>query len=169
MPTSIYASSEISKFTRDYIKTVGDYVHSSSVNMTVDFTIFNKNSYNYDPFAQLIAVVYVVNNPENKKPTLVDLRTKGGGVVDKLIDSEMTDIEPNIDSYWDVYAPSREAYAKGGYAIIRIPREVRNNFISSNEIYSAVRNNLTAGVAFELQDLDGNPWIEEMNGEMQDG
>jgi hypothetical protein len=33
-----------------------------------------------------------------------------------------------------------------------------SNFNSRDEIYSIVRNNLTAGVSFDIQDLDGNDW-----------
>jgi hypothetical protein len=49
-------------------------------------------------------------------------------------------------------------HPNGGYVIIQIPQEVISNFNSRDEIYSIVRNNLTAGVSFDIQDVQGNDW-----------
>jgi len=65
---------------------------------------------------------------------------------------------PTILSHWDVYPPEGAAYTKGGYVVIRIPEEVKNNFIDPEEIYQIIESNLTAGVAYELQNMNGEPW-----------
>jgi hypothetical protein len=49
-------------------------------------------------------------------------------------------------------------HPNGGYVIIQIPQEVMSNFNSRDEVYNIVRNNLTAGVSFDIQDVDGNDW-----------
>jgi hypothetical protein len=160
VPTNIYIP-EISLYQVRSLKETGLYQENSILKITTDSSIFDKFSSNYDPFALPLAVVYVVNNPLSQQPNIIDLRTRGGGVTRGILQQEMIELDDNIDSYWDVYSPSREAYPKGGYAIIQIPEEVRNNFQSVDEIYSIVRGNLTAGVAFELQDMDGNEWGQE--------
>ena len=161
MPTNIYVPENISQYQVNSLKETGLYTNESIIKIGTDSSIFDKFSINYDPFALLLAVVYVVNNPLNQQPNIIDLRTRGGGLVRQISQSELLEIDDNIESYWDVYAPSKEAYPRGGYAIIKIPEEVRNNFQSVNEIYSIVRGNLTAGVAFELQDMDGNEWSQQ--------
>jgi hypothetical protein len=99
---------------------------------------------------------------------LQDLRIRGGGIKSEKFNSSNTysnigiyqiikDVKEAI-SFWDVYPPMRQSYPKGGFIIIRLPREVINNFEIEEEIYSIIERNLTAGVAYQLQDMDGNDW-----------
>lgn len=137
---------------------IQEYNCESVVNFTYDSSMFDNRSSNYDPFALLIAIIYVNNNPYRQQPNLADVRVRGGGVVNEIASSELINGIPNILSYWDVYPPSGEAYPKGGYVIIRIPEEVKDNFIDENEIYNIISNNLTAGIVYDLQDIYGNNW-----------
>jgi hypothetical protein len=148
---------------------VQDYEYGSSVNFTYDNSIFNKyDSVNYDPFALPIAVVHIVNKFEAKEIELQDIRIKGGGVKSTEISSSgeygnlgiaklLSDVKESL-SFWDVYPPLQQAYPKGGFVIIKIPRDVLDNFEDPAEIYSIIERNLTAGVAYVLQDMDGNDW-----------
>lgn len=137
---------------------VTEYTNNSSVNFTYDSSMFDSNSSKYNPFALAIGIVYVTNNPYRQVPELFDIRVRGGGVVNTVSNTELQQSIPEVLSHWDVYPPSGEAYAKGGYVIIRIPESVKNHFIDSKEIYQIISNNLTAGVAYELQDMNGNSW-----------
>jgi hypothetical protein len=157
LPRKIYKSTDPSNLSSNLEK-VKDYQCISPVNFTYDSSIFDSRSPNYDPFALQIAIVYVFNNPYKTKPAISDLRLRGGGVKP---DVEIVDARKeilNYTSYWDVYPPEGTAYNKGGYIIVRIPDEVRDNFVDEKEIYDIISNNLTAGVVFELQDMDGNTW-----------
>jgi hypothetical protein len=138
---------------------VEEYQASSIINFTYSNNIFNKlDTYSYDPFALLIGIIYVTNTVSDENFTTTDLRVKGGGVSASFDTNRViSDIDEAI-SYWDVYPPMGEAYPKGGYAIVRIPTSVKANFIDPNEIYDIVKRNMTAGVVFELQDMDGNDW-----------
>jgi hypothetical protein len=64
----------------------------------------------------------------------------------------------NILSFNDVKSGKGMLYPNGGYVIIQIPKEVIDNFRNINDIYDIVRSNLTAGVSFDIQDMDGNDW-----------
>lgn len=138
---------------------IEEYSSSSTIGYTYNNNIFNKSdSFHYNPLALLIGIVYVVNNFRDEDFSFTDLRTKGGGVsanfdTNKIID----DIEEAI-SYWDVYPPMSEAYPKGGYVIVKIPKEVKKNFTNPDEVYTIVRDNITAGIVFDLQDMDGKDW-----------
>lgn len=145
---------------------IQDYTYGNAINFTYDSSIFDKTSINYNPFALAIAIIYVTNKPNSSNINLIDLRVRGGGLKPDTNDGNLfttMQINPiqdqnDILSYWDIYPPQGNAYNKGGYVIIQIPQEVKNNFVDPKEIYNIVRNNLTAGVAFDLQDLDGNSW-----------
>jgi hypothetical protein len=141
----------------EYIEVL-DHDYNQSVNFTYDSTIFNVLSTNYDPFALVIAVMYVTNDPNRDKPKLTDLRLRGGGVKSTVQNSEAIENIDEILSYWDTYPAQGNAYTRGGYVIIRMPEEVKDNFIDEKEIYSIIQNNLTAGVVFDLQNMSGDNW-----------
>lgn len=146
-----------------------EYNYNTPIDFTYDNSIFDPyDSINFDPFALPVAVIHVVNNFKAKDITLQDMRIRGGGV--KASDSTSTgtygdlginqllkDIKESL-SFWDIYPPLQHSYPKGGFIIIRLPREVVNNFENPEEIYSIIERNLTAGVAYKLQDMDGVDW-----------
>jgi len=162
-PTEIYKSAstptdQISiAVMRDVI--VEDYIPGPIVNFTYNNNIFNKyDASEYDPFALLIGIVYVINTFSDENFSFQDLRTRGGGISASFSTNKiLNDIEESI-SYWDVYPALGEAYPKGGYVIVKIPKLVKKNFTNPNEVYTIVRNNITAGVVFELQDMEGKDW-----------
>jgi len=162
-PTEIYKSAstptdQISiSVMRDVI--VEDYIPGPIVNFTYNNNIFNKyDASEYDPFALLIGIVYVINTFSDENFSFQDLRTRGGGISASFSTNKiLNDIEESI-SYWDVYPALGEAYPKGGYVIVKIPKLVKKNFTNPNEVYTIVRNNITAGVVFELQDMEGKDW-----------
>jgi len=106
----------------------------------------------------MISIIYVTKDPNKENPKLSDLRLRGGGVKASIENSEIIENIDEILSYWDTYPAQGDAYSRGGYVIIRIPEEVKDNFIDEKEIYSIIQNNLTAGVVFDLQDMSGEDW-----------
>ena len=147
-----------------------DHNYTQSISFTYDPTIFDILSTSYDPFALMIAAAYVTNDPNREAPKITDLRLRGGGVKADLENSELFkyhiqmvgaphEESDEILSYWDTYPAQGDAYTRGGYVIIRLPKEVKDNFIDEKEIYNIIHNNLTAGVVFDLQDMNGDDWI----------
>lgn len=146
----------------DYVTgltSVEEYSVDSTINFTYNNNLFNKlDPVNYNPFALLIGVIYVMNTFSDDNFDFTDLRVKGGGISSNFNTNKVLEnIDPSI-SYWDVYPSLGEAYPKGGYVIIKIPKNVKKNFTNPNEVYDIIKQNLTAGVVFELQDMDGNDW-----------
>lgn len=150
---------------------VSDYTYDSPIDFTYDTSIFDPyNSVNYDPFSLQIGLVHVLNSVDIKDLAIEDLRLKGGGLkatMGKTIDVQSygsLDINKvfkevkEASSFWDVYPPEQQAYSKGGFIIIKMPKEVLNNFTSEAELYSIISKNITAGVAYKIQDMDGNDW-----------
>jgi len=151
---------------------ISDYVFDGVVHFTYDNNIFNQyDSVSYDPLAIQIGLIHVLKNTPQSGIDLVDLRVKGGGLkstYDKSVNIESygsLDIEKVLKetkeavSFWDVYPPDQQAYPKGGFIIIKLPKAVLNNFVNKEDVYSIIRRNITAGVVFKIQDMDGNDWI----------
>lgn len=161
-------SSENNAYTWDY---VSEHPYGPVIDFTYDTNIFDYyNSTEYDPFAMQIALIHVLNSVDIKDVRLEDLRLKGGGLKATLgktinvksygaldLDKVLVDI-PEAISFWDIYPSDQESYPKGGYVIIQIPRSVLENFNNEEEIYSIIDKNITAGVAYKIQDMDGKDW-----------
>ena len=137
---------------------VSEYINSYPVQFTFDSNIFNKLSHKYNPVALPIGAIYYSNSEENPSTTIYDVRLKGGGVVSDLMSNSEIDNIKGVNSYWDMYYKKPKTYPKGGYVIIRIPDSVKSHFKSIEEIYDIVNRNITAGVGFEIQNLEGVPW-----------
>ena len=157
-PKRIYKRSDPLNDSSNLVK-VSDYSYDSFVNFTYNKEIFNYLSTEYDPFALPIGMVYVYNNPYRKTTQVADLRLRGGGLINDINIIELQDTINDVQSLWDIYPPQGTTYPKGGYVIVKIPQEVKDNFVQIEEIDRIVQNNLTAGVVYEIQDMNGNAWV----------
>lgn len=130
----------------------------SVVDFTFDYSIFDPKKIQHNPLALHLGTVTVNKKFDIGQINIVDLRLKGGGV--KPLDNTIKSFEnkPNILNFADLNSGKGYLYPNGGYVIIKIPKEVKQNFNSVEEVYNIVRSNLTAGVAFDIQDMDGNDW-----------
>jgi hypothetical protein len=157
MPKEVHKSENVNNSTRQ-IK-VTEYPTSPVINFTYNNNIFNKfDTVSYEPFAQLIGIIYVINTNDDENFSFTDLRVKGGGISANFDTNTILDEVSQAVSYWDVYPPMAQAYPKGGYVMVKIPSIVKRNFINPQEVYDIVKDNLTAGVVFDLYDTDGNDW-----------
>jgi len=128
------------------------------LNFTYDYSLFNSRKVSYDPLALHIGTVSTNKKFTFDQINIRDLRLKGGGVKPLENTTKLLDQKPNILNFSDLYSGKGYLYPNGGYVIIKIPKEVKDNFISKEEVYNIVRSNLTAGIAFDIQDMDGNDW-----------
>ena len=156
MPTKINKLSNLLDF-NSYIP-VNEYDNQYPVGFTYDPQIFNRNSIKYNPFALPVGIIYFLNNPKKKQTQISDTRLRGGGIKSNLGLLNIEESMSKAGSHWDIYPSYGTTYPKGGFVIVKIPEKVKENFQSVEEIYEIVRSNLTAGVSFEIQDLDGKPW-----------
>ena len=157
MPQKVYKGQNTNNSTVQV--EVTEYPASPAINFTYNNNIFNKlDTVAYEPFAQLIGIIYVINTNDDENFNFTDLRIKGGGISANLDTNSIIDDISQAVSYWDIYPPMAEAYPKGGYVMIKIPSIVKKNFINPQEVYDIVRGNLTAGIVFDLYDTDGKDW-----------
>ena len=135
------------------------YEIDETIKLTNDNRIFNPTHPKYNPFAQLLATIYVINESLLDTLELQDLRLKGGGIKYDANLIELMQQHPEAKSFWDISGPRGFAYSSGGYVIVRLPAQL-NNYMSESAIREIVRSSLTAGVIFELQDYSGQSWKE---------
>jgi peptidoglycan hydrolase-like protein with peptidoglycan-binding domain len=157
LPKKVYKSESVNNSIRQV--EVTEYPTGPVINFTYNNNIFNKfDQVAYDPFAQLIGIIYVINTNDDENFNFTDLRVKGGGISANFDTNTILDGISQAVSYWDIYPPMAEAYPRGGYVMVKIPSIVKKNFINPQEVYDIVRDNLTAGVVFDLYDTDGKDW-----------
>ena len=144
-------------------KPLVDYVNSYPVHFTYDFNIFDQYSYSYNPLALMIGVVYISYANRQSSVSIYDIRSKGGGVISDVQSKAIMDSIDGASSYWDIYSLNPRAYPMGGYAVIRMPDSVKDNFNDIQEIYDIVNRNITAGVSFEIQNTDAITWSTKDN------
>jgi hypothetical protein len=138
---------------------VSDYsLNGSPVQFTTNYSIFSTSSSDYNPFAIHIGTAIVNDKYNMDNVNLLDLRVKGGGISANSNMQSVIEGNSNVLSFSDIHSGKGYLYANGGYVIVKIPKEVKANFASIDQVYAIVRANLTAGVAFDIQDMDGNDW-----------
>ena len=135
-----------------------NYSVNNIVNWTDKYDIFNISTSEYNPLALHIGTINVINSYSLENVSFLDLRVKGGGISGAKDPAALIKGDQNILSFSDIYCGKGYVYPNGGYVIVRIPKEVKDHFTSEEELYSIVRSNLTAGVSFDIQDMDGNDW-----------
>lgn len=133
------------------------YEKDNTLKLTNDSRIFNPTHPKYNPFAVLLSTIYVTDNNFIESLDLKDLRLKGGGISNRAKIAEAITDYPQIRSYWDIMGPDGYAYSQGGYVIVRLPSAVKD-YLDDSTIYGTIREALTAGVVFEIQDYSGKKW-----------
>jgi hypothetical protein len=134
------------------------FVSDGPLKFTKDSTIFNASSTKYNPLALHIATINVNNKYTFENVSIEDMRVRGGGLKYSVDVTKKFADDLDVASYSDTYTGMSFLHPNGGYVIIQIPQEVISNFTSRDEIYNIVRNNLTAGISFDIQDVEGNNW-----------
>jgi hypothetical protein len=135
-----------------------NYSVQNIVNWTDKYDIFDISKADYNPLALQIGTINVINSYSFDNVSFLDLRVKGGGISGLENPAALAKGNANVLSFADIYSGKGYVYPNGGYVIVRIPKEVKTHFTSEEELYSIIRSNLTAGVSFDVQDMDGNDW-----------
>ena len=135
-----------------------NYLVQNIVNWTDKYDIFDISKADYNPLALHIGTINVINSYSFENISFLDLRVKGGGISGLENPAALAKNNVDILSFADIYSGKGYIYPNGGYVIVRIPKEVKQYFTSEEELYSIIRSNLTAGVSFDVQDMDGKDW-----------
>lgn len=136
---------------------IQDSVRTRTLYLTRDKAIFDPLQANYDPVAVLLGVVYITSSFDLNDLIILDTRRRGGGASSNLDEEELVRMVQEASSYWDVNHNHTTTYQKGGFVIIRLPAELKND-LDEAAIVAAIERNITAGVRYQIEDLEGNRW-----------
>lgn len=145
-----------------YVKdSVGNVIAGSKEDRTLRTStvsdIFDPLSPTYQPLAVLLGVVYLSSAVDIDKIAVLDTRRRGGGIRDNANVQEIVRMVSEAATYWDIGYGASTSYQKSGYVIVRLPAELKGQFTES-EIVDIIERNMTAGVGFKLEDLNGRGW-----------
>lgn len=136
---------------------IADTFQDRTLNITTDPSIFGPDKVDYDPTALLLGIVYISTAMDLNELLLLDTRQRGGGLAAKYNPIEIAKINAEAMDYMDIEQTNgATAYQAGGFVIIRLPKELAA-YYTEKEVKAVIERNITAGVRFQLQDLDGDP------------
>lgn len=138
--------------------TIPESVQERTLRFTSDNSIFDRTSPTFDPLAVQLGVIYIDTALELKDLVLMDTRRRGGGVRESLNKNEISRLVQEASSYWDMDYGAGMAYQKGGFVIIRLPAELKDDFPDDQEIIDAIDRNIPAGVQYIIEDMNGRAW-----------
>ena len=146
----------------EYVKDKDQVLITGSVQQrTLRFTtspeIFDPIRPEYDPLAIQLGVVYATTALDISDLVLLDSRRRGGGARDGMSSEEVIGLIKEASTYWDIGYGAGMSYQKGGFVIIRLPEEMKEDF-TEQEIVASIDRNITAGVRYKIEDLNGNDW-----------
>lgn len=148
-----------------YVTKDGVVVPGSTTDETLFWTtdlsdISDPISSNYNPFFLQLGIVYISPTSQIENLKILDTRSRGGGARPEELLSELIKSIEESKYYWDIGNDQGMSYQVGGFVIIRLPSELKTYFKKS-EIIDIIEKNITSGVQFKIEDLDGQDWDDE--------
>lgn len=132
-------------------------VQTQTLRFTTDPSVFNVSNPNYDPLAVELGVVYMSTALDINDLVILDTRRRGGGAKDSIANTNLIQLLNEASMYWDVNYGAGMLYQKGGFIIVRLPAALSNDFTEA-QIRQVIDHNITAGVKYKLEDLNGVDW-----------
>lgn len=127
-------------------RTIPSSVTERTLRATTNPGVFIAGDPNYNPYAVRLGVVYQTTAMDINDVTVLDTRSRGGGVKpgvdEKSIEHAM--------SFWDLGHGAGASYPKGGFVIVRLPESLLES-MNESQVRQIVQDNMTAGVAFNLE------------------
>lgn len=107
---------------------------------------FNPKDYKYDPtMLRLGKITLQANSRMEDNMTILDARTRGGGLDEKLSREVIERVNKESMYHWDIGYFDGEAYQENGVIIIRLPRTVLNTFTDA-QVQQAVAKHKGYGI-----------------------
>lgn len=136
---------------------IADSVTDRCIRFTTDVSIFNSLQPDFNPLIVQIGIVYITTAVDIDKLALIDTRSRGGGIEAKYTLAEASRLLGESVNNWDINYANGLAYQRGGYIIIRLPKELKDYF-TETDIRSVIDRNITSGVWYDIEDSEGNSW-----------
>ena len=109
-----------------------------------DYTIYHKfNTQEAEgPLDLLIGRIFVRHHASQKSTTLLDTRSRGGGVIEAMDDNLRRELEPDSDYYLDIGTLDGKPYQENSVIVIRLDKrllKVNGGNFSEDQVRAAVQ------------------------------
>jgi hypothetical protein len=138
-------------------RVIPESVEDKTVRFSLESNIFDPTSSEYHPLAVQLGTVFVTTALDVNELVVLDTRQRGGGVKDSANLEEVRRIVSESVGYWDIGSGEGETYPRAGFVIIRLPKELKDQ-IPESELRDVIDKNITVGVRYEIEDLEGGAW-----------
>lgn len=155
-PIYVYVLPEFVKDEENRI--ISESVLERTLRWSLDPSVFDPLSSDYNPLAVQLAVVFITTTLDLNDLAILDTRHRGGGAKDAATLAELNRMVTESSSYWDISYGAGLTYQRGGFVIVRLPVELKENFPNSSDIIEVITRNITAGVQFKIETLQGEEW-----------
>lgn len=155
-PIYVYVLPELVKDEDNRI--IDGSVEERTLRWSLDPSVFDNLSPSYNPLAVQLAVVFITTTLDINDLSILDTRHRGGGAKDAASLGELSRMISESSSYWDVSYGAGLTYQRGGFVIVRLPVELKEKFPDVDDIMKTIRRNITAGVQFKIETLQGEEW-----------
>ena len=115
------------------------------------------------PTATLIGMISIRPHLTSKGLSIVDTRTRGGGIKPELIDKAL-EIEPASEYYWDIGRLDGQPYMESGIGVIRVPKQVLKKYggkLSEENVETVVHKYIAWGTLPIIEYVDRQEIILE--------
>lgn len=138
---------------------IADSVQTSTLRIALDNDVFDQFSPTYNPFAVQLGIVFISTALDINDLTIIDTRRRGGGARDTAIMDDLQRVLQESSYYWDINPGVGKAYQQGGFVLIRLPEGLKTQFPNKEEIMKVIERNITIGVAYKIENMDGEEWV----------
>lgn len=109
-----------------------------------EFSIYHKfnNQEAEGSFDLLIGRIFVRHHASQKSTTLLDTRSRGGGVIEAMADNLRRELEPDSDYYLDIGTLDGKPYQENSVIVIRVDKrilKVNGGSFSEDQVREAVQ------------------------------
>ena len=139
---------------------IPESLNTTTIRITSDNSELSQYNPLYNPLAVQLGVIFVSSTAKVDDLVILDTRKRGGGAVDSLSPAEVFEQNIEAKSYWDIGYGAVNSFQVGGFVVIRLPKMLKMVFPDTKDIEHIIRRNISAGVEFVLEDLEGRPWDE---------
>lgn len=137
---------------------ISEGFNDRALRATIDGSIFDPLNSAYDPLAIMIGVVYISPALHIEDLQMFDTRTRGGGALKELALAEMQKAVKDSVGYWDINFGAGFSYQTGSFIIVRLPKELKEQFPDVQDIKDTIDRNITVGVQYKIETLQGEDW-----------
>jgi 3-isopropylmalate dehydratase small subunit len=104
--------------------------------------------------AQLLGIVQIREHTKVTEATVLDTRTRGGGLKESISKDLMKKTDPLTASYWDMGSWEGQAYYSNGVVVIELPRSIlvgQGGQFTEKDVEDAIRKYIAYGTYFIVE------------------